>query len=439
MPVSFAALPSVQAMSIVFRAAATLLPLCLASLFTGCQPPESKAKAEVRPQEVHFVRPLRKSVEEYEEYTGRSWAANTVEIRTRVSGYLEKVNFKDGALVDEDDVLAEIDDQSFQAETARAAANKAQLEARLDKLEKQERRALQLLQGNTRAITQDEYETIVADKNEAAASIDAAIAANTIAELNLSYTRVQAPIRGRISRRLVDPGNLVTADSTILATIVTVDPIHVYFDMDERTVLRLKRLLRDGKIKSARESEVEVQIALADETEFAHRGVVNFIDNQLDPATGTLRFRAEVQNEDQFFTPGMFVRLRFPVGESQPALLVPEEALATDQGERQVFVINEQNEVEARRVKTGILVTVDEKELTDRTTAAKSDGVAAEPDDVATKSDKVVMRVITGGLAADDRVVVTGLQRIKKKTPVTPVDKSLPKLDDDPAKTASTP
>ena len=412
-------------MPTVFRAAAVLFLLPLAGLFTGCHPPEEKAKPPVEPQKVEFVRPLRENVAEYEEFTGRSWAANTVEIRARVSGYLEKVNFKDGGLVKENDLLAEIDDQSFQAEKARAAASIAQLKTRLGKLERQESRALQLLQANTRAITQDEYETIVADKNETAASIDAAVAANTIAELNLSYTRVHAPMSGRISRRLVDPGNLVTADSTILATIVTVDSIYVYFDMDERTVLRLKRLFRDGKIKSARESQVEVQIGLADEKDFAHRGIVNFIDNQLDPATGTLRFRAEVKNEDQFFTPGMFVRLRFPVGESQSALLVPEEALATDQGERQVFVINDQNEVESRRVKTGILVTVDRNKSTDPTKAAPP--------------DKMVMRVITGGLAADDRVVVTGLQRIKKKTLVTPVDKSLPKLDDDPAKTASTP
>jgi RND family efflux transporter MFP subunit len=219
---------------------------------------------------------------------------NTVDIRARVSGYLEEVPFKDGEVISKDDLLAHIDDRSFKAELARAKAAIAQFQARFSKLEKQEARAAQLLQSNTRAITQEEFDAIVADKEEAAASIDAAIAAKDIAELNLSYTQVKSPISGRISRRLVDPGNLVTADSTIIATIVTVDPIYVYFDMDERTVLRMKRLVREGKIRSTRESKLQVQISLADETAFDHVGVVDFVDNQLDPATGTLRFRAEV-------------------------------------------------------------------------------------------------------------------------------------------------
>jgi RND family efflux transporter MFP subunit len=379
---------------------------CLAALalLAGCQKPAAEAKEETPLQEVFFVTPIRKPVSEYEEFPGRTWAVNTVDIRARVSGYLEEVPFKDGEVISKDDLLAHIDDRSFKAELARAKAAIAQFQARFSKLEKQEARAAQLLQSNTRAITQEEFDAVVADKEEAAASIDAAIAAKDIAELNLSYTQVKSPISGRISRRLVDPGNLVTADSTIIATIVTVDPIYVYFDMDERTVLRMKRLVREGKIRSTRESKLQVQISLADETAFDHVGVVDFVDNQLDPATGTLRFRAEVKNDQQYFTPGMFVRLRFPIGDPQDALLVPEEAVATDQGRRQLYVINEENKVEARPVTTGIL----------------RDG----------------LRVIREGIQADDRVVVTGLQRIKKNTPVIPVARS--PAESDPAKTALT-
>jgi RND family efflux transporter MFP subunit len=385
-----------------FLSLSVVLAAALACGLAGCQKPAAAAKEPPKPQEVYYITPIRQTVRDFEEFPGRTWAKNTVQVRARVGGYLDKVDFTDGAMVEKDELLAEIDDRSFKAAAAETAASIAQMKARFEKLTKQEKRARDLLQGGTRAITPEEFESIVADKNEAAASIDAAIAANDIAQLNLSYTQVKAEISGRISRRLVDPGNLITAD-TILATIVTVDPIYVYFDMDERTVLRMKRLLREGKIRSTRQSQVEVQISLADETAFDHVGVVNFVDNALDPTTGTLRYRAEVKNEDRFFTPGMFARLRFPVGDEHSALLVPEEALATDQGQRQVFVINDKDEVESRRVTTGMLTGG--------------------------------LRVIQEGIAPTDRVVVTGLQKIKKKTTVIPVDKSTP--SDDPAKTAS--
>lgn len=385
---------------------ATLLFLAAMALLAGCQKPAAKAKEEPPPQDAVYVTPVRQPVTEFEEFPGRTWAVNTVDVRARVSGYLEDAPFEDGALIEEGKLLAQIDDRSFKAELARAQASIAQFQARYNKLQKQQARAEELLQSPTRAITQEEFDAIVADKEEAYASKGAAIAAKDIAELNLSYAQVKAPISGRISRRLVDPGNLVTADSTIIATIVTIDPIYVYFDMDERTVLRMRRLIGEGKVRSAAESKVEVQIALADETAFDHSGIVDFVDNQLDPATGTLRFRAEVKNQDSFFSPGMFVRLRFPIGDPQYSLLVPEEAIATDQGRRQVFVINEQNQVEARQVSTGIL----------------RDG----------------MRVIREGLAADDRVVVTGLQHIKKNKTVNPVPREQLDGGSDAAKTAST-
>lgn len=358
---------------------------CMGLGCLGCQKAEVKAPAP-KPQEVLFVAPVQQTVTESEEFTGRTWAMNTVEIRARVSGYLDEVKFKDGDLVKEGDLLFRIDPRSFKAEEARAKATVAQNRARLDRLGKQYKRGAQLVQSNS--MTQEEFEQIVSDRNEAEATLAGANADQDIAALNLSYTEVKSPISGRISRRLVDPGNLVTADTTLLATIVTVDPIYVYFDIDERTVLRLKRLVREGDIKSVRDSQVEVQIALADETEFKHTGIVNFIDNQVDPTTGTLRFRAIMDNAKNFYSPGLFVRLRLPIGEPHPALLVPEEALGTDQGQRFVYVVNDKDEIEYRRVKTGLLANG--------------------------------MRVIESGVESADRVVVTGLQRIRKGAKVVP-------------------
>lgn len=356
---------------------------------TGCQPPVSKPPAPT-PPEVLYATPVLQTVTEFEEFTGRTWAVDTVEIRSRVSGYLEEVKFDDGALIEKGELLFVVDDRSFEAQVDRADAAVAQYKARIARLKRQEQRAQNLVQ--TQAITEEAFDAIVADRHEAEASLAAAVADQEIARLNLSYTKVTSPIAGRISRRLVDPGNLVTADTTVLATIITVDPIYVYFDMDERTVLRLRRLLQDGLIKSVRDSAVEVQIALSDESDFTHRGTVDFVDNQVDPSTGTLRFRAEVRNKNLFFSPGLFVRVRFPIGEPRPAVMVPEEALATDQGQRFLYVIGEDDKVEYRRVKTGLLV----------------DG----------------KRVIHEGVEPTERVIVTGLQRIRPGMQVAPRDAS---------------
>jgi RND family efflux transporter MFP subunit len=367
-------------MACLFSAIALFL-----ALQSGCDKPAA-SQPPPKLQEVLYVTPIHQTVTEYEEFTGRTAPKETVDVRARVSGYLEEVAFEDGAMVEEGQVLFRIDDQTYKAEALRAAAAVKQFEARVDRLTKQDKRARQLTQ--TQAITQEEYDTIIGDKNEAQASLDAALAMQKIAELNVSYTEVKSPISGRISRRLVDRGNLVRADDSILATIVAVDPVYVYFDMDERTVLRMKRLVRSGQVKSTREAEVQVQIALADETEFNHVGTVNFVDNQVDPATGTLRYRAEIDNKDRFYSPGLFVRLRFPIGEPHPAILVPEMALSTDQGQRFLYVVDEANKIAYRRVATGMLF----------------DG----------------MRVITEGVEAGDRVVVTGLQRIRPGLEVLP-------------------
>jgi len=353
----------------------------------GCNrlpPPAGPPKA----QDVLYTTPVEEIVTEFEEFTGRTWSVKSVDIRARVSGYLDKVAFVDGADVKTGDLLFEIDPRSYTAEAAQSASMVEQYKARIERLERQVARAKQLMEVEKKAMSIEQYELQEFDLAEAKATLQGMIAANDLADLHLSFTKVTAPFDGRISRRLVDPGNLVQADVTPLATIVALDPIYAYFDIDERTVLRLQRLVREGIIKATREAKVQVQIALADETEYNLRGEVDFVDNQVDPTTGTLRMRAVIQNTDRLLTPGLFVRLRFPVGDPHPALLIPEEALATDQGQRFVYVIDDKNHVVYRPVKMGILLTG--------------------------------RRVITEGLQLNDRVAVTGLQRLKKDAEVVP-------------------
>jgi len=374
-------------------AAAMILAGCL-PLLTGCTGTAAAPKAAPKPVSVVVETPSVEMVTEHEEFTGRTVAVETIEIRARVSGYLEKVLFKDGEDIKAGQPLFEIDARQYLAEVERTRATVDQLQARVDKLSSQEQRAVKLLK--MRSISQEDYDAIAFDRAEAKASLAAAVASHDLAELDLSYTKIFAKIDGRISRHLVDPGNLVQADTTALARLVSLDPIHAYFDVDERTVLRLQRLIDQGAITSARDKEVPVEAGLADEDAYSLKARFNFLDNQVDPATGTLLGRAELNNPKGTLSPGLFVRLRVPIGSPRSAILVHEEALGADQGERYVYIVNADNKVEYRRVKTGWL----------------ENG----------------RRVIESGLLPTDRVVLTNLQRIR------PGDVVEPKLDE--AKTA---
>jgi RND family efflux transporter MFP subunit len=378
------------------RLAAGWLSLAIAlALCAGCQkkqPPLAPAKTP----EVFVAAPAREVVTEFEEFTGRTMAVNTVEIRARVSGYLKTVHFKDGAYVrgpvgpnqqpQEPDLLFEIDPRPYEADLARATASVAQNRARLERLKRHQERAEKLLPSRT--ITQEEYDLAIFDRDEAEATLKAAIASEEIARLNLGYTRITAPLSGRISRRLVDPGNLVRADDTPLTTVVSLDPIHAYFDMDERTVLKLRRMSTSGALDVSQDAGIKVQVALADESNFTLSGTLNFMDNQVDASTGTLRVRVVIDNPKLLLSPGLFVRLRIPVSEPHEALLVQEESLGADQGQRFVYVVNEKNEIVYRRVTVGQL----------------NNG----------------RRAVETGLTAQDRVVVTGLQRVRPGMKVSP-------------------
>lgn len=367
-----------------------------APLLTGCTGTAAAPKAAPKPVSVVVETPTVEMVTEHEEFTGRTVAVETIEIRARVSGYLEKVLFKDGDDIKAGQPLFEIDARPYLAEVERTKATVDQLQARVDKLTSQEERAAKLLK--MRSISQEDYDAIAFDRAEAKASLAAAVASHDLADLNLSYTKISAKIDGRISRHLVDPGNLVQADMTALARLVSLDPIHAYFDVDERTVLRLQRLIDQGAITSARDKEVPIEAGLADEEAYSLKARFNFLDNQVDPATGTLLGRAELSNPKGTLSPGLFVRLRVPIGSPRSAILVHEEALGADQGERYVYIVNADNKVEYRRVKTGWL----------------ENG----------------LRVIESGLSPTDRVVLTNLQRIR------PGDVVEPKTAGDEQKTA---
>jgi RND family efflux transporter MFP subunit len=371
-------------------APALLRAAALVTLFGplgGCQWGSVPAeKTKPKPTEVVFETPIVKLVTEREEFTGRTVAVENVEIRARVSGYLEKILFKEGEDVRAGQPLFEIDSRPYKAEFDRASAVVSQLAARVEKLKGQEQRAQKLLA--MRSISQEDFDTVMFDRTEAESGLAAAVATKDVAALNLGHCHITAKISGRISRQLVDVGNLVQADITPLARIVSLDPMYAYFDLDERTVLRLQRLIQGGKIASARDTDIPIRVALADEDDYTLTARFNFVDNQVDPATGTLLARAELSNASGMLSPGLFVRLQVPIGEPKNAMLIHEEALGTDQGQRFVYVVNDENKVEYRRVKVGWL-----------------DG------------DR---RVIEEGLQAGDRVVLTNLQRIRPQDEVVP-------------------
>lgn len=354
-------------------------------LAAGCQkkaPPPPPPK----PPEVIVAFPVRQTVTDFEEYTGRLAPVRIVDLRARVSGYLEEVQFTDGADVVEGAPLFQIDARPFSAALAEAEANVAQLQARLERSRRQEVRLTDL---NKRQITtDDELDGVKYLRMETDAELKAAQATVELARLNLEFTEIKSPLTGRISRRLVDPGNLVQADVTPLATIVALDPVYAYFDVDERTVLQVRRLIAKGEVTSARDKAIEVSLALADDDEFSLTGSVNFVDNQVSATTGTLRLRAEVQNPRKLLAPGMFVRVRVPIGLPHEAVLVREEALGSDQGQRFVYVLNDKNEVQYRRIKAGRL--------------------------------SAGLRVVAEGLTSDERVIVTGLQRVRPGVTVIP-------------------
>lgn len=355
--------------------------LWLFVLLAACQQAQTALPPPPLPQ-VTVSQPVAREVVEWDEYTGRLEAVESVEVRARVNGYLQSIHFTDGAIVRKGTLLFVIDPRPYQEELYRATAAVEQAMARYERTQKDLVRAQVLVR--SRAISQEELDTRSADRREAEEAVQVARAGVEAARLNVEFTQVMAPISGRISRQLVTEGNLInggTSQATLLTTIVSLDPIYGYFDVDERSYLKYSRLWRDGTRSASREAKIPVNLGLADETGFPHRGHLDFLDNRLDPNTGTMTGRAIFPNPNLTLVPGLFARIRLPGSSRYEALLIPDETIGTDQTQRFAFVVNDQETVEYRKVELGPVI----------------DG----------------LRVIRSGLKREDWVIVNGVQRVR--------------------------
>ena len=370
----------------------------------GCAKTQAKQEAP-KLDEVLVSQPTSDVITDYEEFIGHTDAMYSVEVTARVTGYLDKVNFNDGDEVEKGALLFEIDPRPYQATFDQTIASLEQGKARLTRTTADHHRAEALLKRN--AIGLEEYDRIQGDYAESKAAIGAFKATLDMAQLNLDFTKVTAPISGRLSRRMVDPGNLVRADTTSLTSIVSLDPMYVYFDIDERTMLKIRRLIAGGKVKSRTEAELAVYVGLSDEDDFPHKGTINFSDNKLDSSTGTLRVRGVIDNpKPRLLSPGLFVRIRLPIGTPHQSVMVAEQAIGTDQGRKFVYL-----------VRKGKVKEVDKK--TGKEVEHEGDVVVSQPIKVGALQKG--LRVVDQGLALNDKVIVSGLQRVRPNKEVRPI------------------
>lgn len=365
--------------------------LVLAALAAGgCRPPAASRPAPPTVPTVLVAQPISRLVNEWDEFTGRLVSPETVEVRARVSGYIERVHFKEGGEVKQGDLLVTIDQRPYQATVDRLKADLSGARARAELARGEAKRGEGL--AATKAISTDTYETRVKTAEQAEQAILSAEAALKSAQLDLEFTEVRSPITGRISNARVTAGNLVlggsAANSTLLTTVLSLDPLFCYFDADEASALRYRQLHREGKRASAIFSTIPAEMALGNELGFPHKGVIDFVDNQLNPATATIRARGVFANPDKLMAPGFFARLRIPgVGEYQ-AVLIRDSAISSDQGRLFVLTVNAENKTVYRPVKTGPVV----------------DG----------------LRVVREGLTAQDHVIVSGLMSARPGVVVQP-------------------
>jgi RND family efflux transporter MFP subunit len=364
-----------------------VLGLCV--VLAGCAgaPPGTP---EAAPTPVTVSYPVERYVTDFADFTARTAAVDSVEVRAHVWGYLDKVNFQEGAMVQKGDVLFQLDPRPYQALLDQAKGKVRQDEAQLAFDEAEYRRYQSLIA--TGAVSRSDLDKTLAARDVDVANIAADKATVASRQLDLEYTKVIAPVSGRVSRYVVTVGNLVRSGDqnggTLLTTIVSIDPMYAYFDVDEHTALRVRQLVREGKSDSPGDGRCPVSLGLANEEGHPHRGAIDFLDNQVNPKTGTIRWRGVFPNKEQVLLPGLFGRVRVPIGRAHQALLVSDRALDTDQGQKILYVVGDKNEVVSRAVRLGAL----------------HDG----------------LREITGGLQPGDRVIVSGLQQVRPGMTVEP-------------------
>jgi len=371
------------------QVAAAWTIVVLALWIGGC---EHHVPPEEGPPNVEVSLPIEKTVTEYVDYTGRLGATDTMEVRARVTGYLWKMPFKEGDFVKKGDVLFEIDPRPYQADLDRALGTVKVAEAQL-KLAKADYARAKETAKTPGAISQQEVDTFAAKVDVSAAQLDSAKANAEYARLNLEFCKVTSLIDGRVSRYLKTAGNLINQDNTLLTTVVTLDPIYAYFNVDELTMQTIQKLIREGKLKTYSKGRLKVLLSLQiDGDNFPYEGFVDFVNNQVDPSTGTIQVRAEFQNPKvndlYLFVPNEFVRIRMLISDPHPALLVSERAIGTDQGQKFVYVVDEQDVTRYRQVTLG----------------QPHEGLLE----------------VTKGITSMDRIMVAGLQRVRDGMKVNP-------------------
>ena len=352
-------------------------------LSAGCKP-STQAPAPPPPP-VTVTTPIRKEIVEWDEYTGRTMAVESVDVRPRVSGYIDQISFKDGQLVKPGDVLFVIDQRPYQHVLDQDKATLQKADAQRQLKVANFARAERLFQ--TKVTSKEEYDTSVAERNQAEAEFAQARASVNSAALNVEFTEVKSPIQGRISRQLVTRGNLVQADSTVLTKVVSVDPIYAYFNVDQRTVEKYYNQIQGGQLQDPRVSAMPMYLQLEGETGFPHEGVIDFVDNTYNASTGTLQIRGRFKNDDASLYPDAFVRIRIAGTPKHDAILITDRAVGTDQGQKFVLLVDDNSVVQVRPVELGPVV----------------DG----------------LRVVRNGLGPADHVIVNGLVNARPGSKVT--------------------
>jgi multidrug efflux system membrane fusion protein len=350
-----------------------VMSITIAALIGCKQAPVAKPQLAAAPVEAAQV--ITKDVRVSDEFNGRVWATDYVDIRPRVTGYIDRIAFREGQMVHKGDLLYVIDPRPYKDAADNARAQLDREHAAADFAQIQEDRAQRLKQSD--AVSQEELQNRSSDLLQSGARVKAAEAAVASADLNLSYTEVRSPIDGRISRTQLTLGNLAQADQTVLTTVVSVDPVYVYFDCDEQSYLRFQQSAHSG---AGVGSENPVRVALANEQGFPHAGHIDFVDNQLNPSTGTIRARVVLPNPDHTLTPGLFARVELQSAVPRQAMLIDEKAVLTDQDRKYVYVVGPGNIALRKDIVLG----------------ATTDG----------------LRIVKSGLTPDDRVIVGGFQLI---------------------------